>query len=148
MEKNIEALENVRQELVNNHQSLHHTINESLKGTDFKVGVVDIYFFYITVELVITGKDKSEKSCWNNLTFRLDEKDHNTEKGVKFTSYIGTSGSFDLDDNSVCSLNNFYINVGKVLGNKELLGNIKNTMLVHAAAIRELDKKMNELTIK
>ena len=144
MENNI-SLENVRQALVKDFQSLHDTINEALKGTDFKVGIVDVGFFYTTVELTITKDGKEQAFNCSRLVLRLDEDDFKTKEGRKFTTNIGTTGEFDLDDTDICSRNNFYINVGKLLGNKEMLGNIRKALEVHSASICELRKKIYEL---
>lgn len=66
---------------------------------------------------------------------------------IKFTSNIGT-GEFDLNDNSKGSRNTFYIQVGKLLGDQNIMDIIKNGMIVYGAAIRENRDKLKELRNK
>lgn len=145
MEKNNKTLDDVRLALANNFKSLQDTINNMLKGTDFKVGDTDVAAFTTTVELVIIDEKNPKSFNPSCLTLRLDEDEYRTQKGRKFTTNIGTTGSFDLYDNSIYSRNNFYINVGKLLGDKNNLANIANSMYIHAVAIRELRRQIYEL---
>lgn len=145
MEKNNKTLDDVRLALANNFKSLQDTINNMLKGTDFNVADTDVAAFSTTVELVIINENGPKTFNPSLLTLRLDEDEYRTQKGRKFTTNIDTIGSFDLFDNNISSRTNFYINVGKLLGDKNNLANIANSMYIHAVAIRELRRQIYEL---
>lgn len=143
------SAEEIKEVITNNYKSLEDIVNNLVSKTDFRVGSSSVDCNQATIKLVIyTDPDKEENARWNTLELSLEEDILDTGKGKRFVTNIGTTGEFDLEDTSRGSRANFYIQVGKVLGDSELLSNIKNALIVHAAAIRELREQWRELNTK
>lgn len=143
------SAEKIKEAITNDYKSLEDIVNNLVSKTDFRVGSSSVDCNQATIKLVIyTDPDKEETARWNTLELSLEEDILDTGKGKRFVTNIGTTGDFDLEDTSRGSRANFYIQVGKVLGDSELLGNIKNALIVHAAAIRELREQWRELNTK
>lgn len=148
MEKeNYTTIEQVKSAIKNLYYDMKETFNNSLEGiTDFRVYDIQCSVDYISVSLAIyLDEEKEEIARWNILKLRLEEDIYETGNGRKFTSNIGTTGEFDLDDNSKGSRNNFYIQVGKVLGNESLMGTIYDGLMVYGTAIREQRSRLKNL---
>ena len=143
------SAEEIKEVITNNYKSLEDIVNNLVSKTDFRVGSSSVDCNLATIKLVIyTDPEKEETARWSTLELSLEEDILDAGKGKRFITNIGTTGDFDLDDTSRGSRANFYIQVGKVLGDSELLGNIKNALIVHAAAIRELREQWRELNTK
>lgn len=141
--------EEVREAIVNAYKSLEDIVNNLVSKTDFRVGETGVGGDRANVDLVIyTDPDADKTASWNHLDLYLEEDIFETGKGQQFKTNIGTTGEFSLDDTSKGSRANFYIQVGKVLCDAELLGSIKNALIVHAAAIRGLRNQWKELKEK
>ena len=146
MTTNFNSLEEVRTAIANSYKSLEDVVNNLVSKTDFRVGETSVGCDRATVELVIyTDPEKKETARWSTLNLTLEEDIFETGKGQQFKTNIGTTGEFNLDDTSKGSRANFYIQVGKVLGDSELLDSIKNALIVHSTAIRELRKEWRKL---
>lgn len=148
MEKeNYTTIEQVKSAIKNLYSDMKETFNNSLEGiTDFRVYDIQCSVDYISVTLAIyLDEEKEEIARWNTLKLRLEEDIYETGNGRKFTSNSGTTGEFDLDDNSKGSRNNFYIQVGKVLGNESLMGTIYDGLMVYGTAIREQRSRLKNL---
>lgn len=146
---NFTSAEQVKEVIANNYKSLEDIVNNLVSKTDFRVGETWVGSDRANVKLVIyTDPKKDETVRWADLDLSLEEDIFDEGWGEKFVTNIGTTGEFNLDDTSKGSRANFYIQVGKVLGDSELLGNIKNALIVHSAAIRELRKIWKELSEK
>jgi len=149
METKFTSAEQVREVIVNNYKSLEDIVNNLVSKTDFRVGETSVCGDRATVELVIyTDPEQKETARWNTLTLSLEDDIFETGKGQQFKTNIGTTGEFNLDDTSKGSRANFYIQVGKILGDSKLLDSIKNAMIVHSAAIRELREQWRMLNKK
>lgn len=142
--------EQIREAIANDYKSLEDIINNLVSKTDFCVGETHVDCDSITIRLVIyTNPEKNETVRWSNLTLSLeDDEIFEPGKGKQFKTNIGTTGEFSLEDTSKDSRANFYIQVGKVLGNAKMLGEIKNAMIVHADAIRDLRNEYKKLREK
>lgn len=150
MEKNNVTIEQVKDAIRNAYSDMKKTINNALEGhTDFEVYDYNCTIDRFSVSLAIyLDEDKTKVNNWNILGLGLEEDVFEPSKGSKFTSNIGTTGGFDLDDKSKGSRNNFYIQVGKVLGNENIMSTIKNAMITYGAAIREMREQMRNLREK
>lgn len=143
------SAEKIKEAITNNYKSLEDIVNNLVSKTDFRVGSSSVDCNLATIKLVIyTDPEKEETARWSTLELSLEEDIFDTGKGKRFVTNIGTTGDFDLDDTSRGSRANFYIQVGKVLGDSELLCYIKNALIVHAAAIRELRKQRKEIQLE
>lgn len=143
------SAEEVRAAIVNAYKSLEDTVNNLVSKTDFRVGGTYVGCDRSNVELVIyTDPDEKEPSRLSSLNLYLEEDIFETGKGQQFKTNIGTTGEFSLEDTSKGSRANFYIQVGKVLGDSELLDNIKNALIAHSTAINELRKQWQKLNKK
>lgn len=148
MEKeNYTTIEQVKSAIKNLYSDMKETFNNSLEGiTDFRVYDIQCSVDYISVSLAIyLDEEKEEIARWNILKLRLEEDFYETGNGRKFTSNIDTTGEFNLDDNSKGSRNNFYIQIGKVLGNESLMGTIYDGLMVYGTAIREQRSRLKNL---
>lgn len=146
---NYTSSEQVKEAIFNNYKSLEDIVNNLVSKTDFRVGETCAGSNSITIELIIyTDLEKEETVRWNSLKLSLEDDVFKTGKGRQFKTNIGTTGEFSLEDTSKSSRANFYIQVGKILGDSELLGCIKNALIVHAAAIRELRKQWKEIQLE
>ena len=150
MENNNANIEQFKAAIKNLYSDMKETFNNSLEGiTDFRVYDIHCQCDYIAVILAIyIDKEKKEIARWNTLELRLEEDIFDTGKGRKFTSNIGTTGEFEVNDKSKGSRNNFYIQVGKVLGNESLMGIIKDGLMVYGTAIREEREELRNLREK
>ena len=150
MENNNANIEQVRAAIKNLYSHMKETFNNALEGvTDFRVYDIQCSVDYISVKLAIyLDEEKEEIARWNVLELRLEEDIYETGKGRKFTSNIGTTGEFDLDDKSKGSRNNFYIQVGKVLGSDSLMGTIRDGLIVYGIGIREKREQLRNLREK
>lgn len=143
------SAEEIKEVITNNYKSLEDVVNNLMSKTDFRVGTSSVDSDQASITLVIyTDPEKEETARWSTLKLSLEEDNFDTGKGKRFITNIGTTGDFDLEDTSRGSRANFYIQVGKVLGDSELLCYIKNALIVHAAAIRELRKQRKEIQLE
>ena len=143
------SAEEVREAIVKDYKSLEDTVNKLVSKTDYRVGGTSVGCDRAMVELVIyTDPGQKKPARRNTLTLSLEDDIFETGKGQQFKTNIGTTGEFSLDDTSNGSRANFYIQVGKVLGDSELLGNIKDALIVHSIAIRELRNVWRKLDKK
>lgn len=150
MEKNNATIEQVKAAIKNLYSDMKETFNNSLEGiTDFRVYDIHCQCDYIAVILAIYLDEENKKIArWNTLELRLEEDIFEIGKGRKFISNIGTNGEFDLNDKSKGSRNNFYIQVGKVLGNESLMGTIYDGLMVYGTAIRDKKEELRNLREK
>ena len=148
MEEDNTKIEQLRDSIKNLYSDMKETFNNALKGySDFRVYDTHCFFNGIVVKFAIfLNEDKGEIAKWSTIELVLEEVDIlEGNNDIKFTSNIGTTGEFDLNDCSKGSRNNFYIQVGKLLGNQNVMDIIKNGMIVYGAAIRENREKLKRL---
>ncbi|MBQ8709408.1 MAG: hypothetical protein IJ550_02335 [Bacteroidaceae bacterium] len=69
------------------------------------------------------------------------------KENAEFSTNIGTCGGQDLLDDSFGSRTFFYIQLGELLKNKELLQNIKNTMESLTEQLKAAEKVMNRIEL-
>lgn len=148
MENNNIKIEQLRDSIKNLYSDMKKTFDNALEGnSDFRVYDAHCFANGIVVKFAIyLNEGKGEIAKWNTIEFVLEELDiFENNNDIKFTSNIGTAGEFDLNDRSKESRNNFYIQVGKLLGNQSIMDIIKNGMIVYGAAIRENRDKLKRL---
>ena len=151
MEEDNTKIEQLRDSIKNLYSDMKESFNNALKGySDFRVYDTHCFFNGMAVKFAIfLNEDNDEIAKWNTIELVLEEVDIlEGNNDIKFTSNIGTTGEFDLDDNSKGSRTNFYIQVGKLLGNQNIMDIIKNGMIVYGTAIRENRDKLKELRNK
>jgi hypothetical protein len=143
------SAEKIKEAITNDYKLLEDVVNNMVSKTDFRVGTSSVDSDQASITLVIyTDPEKEETARCSTLKLSLEEDIFDTGKGKRFVTNISTTGDFDLEDTSRGSRANFYIQVGKVLGDSELLSDIKTVLIVHAAVIRGLRKKWRELNTK
>lgn len=151
MENNNSKIEQLRDSIKNLYSDMRETFNNVLGGiSDFRVYDTHCFINGMAVKFAIfLNEDKGEIAKWNTIELVLEEVDIlEGNNDIKFTSNIGTTGEFNLNDSSKGSRTNFYIQVGKLLGNQNVMDIIKNGMIVYGAAIRKNRDKLKELRNK
>lgn len=136
------SLESLKLAISENYKSLEDKVNNLVANTDFRVDELSFGATCTSINLVIySSDDKKKPVLCANLTLLLEEDPFDDSKEPQFTTNIGSTGKFSLEDTSKESRANFYIQVGKILADSEALGKIKNAMIAHSAAISELRKQ-------
>lgn len=132
------------------YSDMKETLNNALEGyTDFRVYNIRCSCDYISVRLAIyLDKGNKEIAKLNTISFMLEQNRDVPvgNKSFKFTSTIdNTTGEFDLKDKSKGSRTNFYVQVGKVLGNEDIMAIMYNGMRIYGSAIQETKKELENL---
>ena len=139
-------LEDVKNEIIENFNMFKSHVSDLLTATDFKV--VDFSLGYSGSSVKLGILDKAGVAVFGSSINICLERDMFRKVKYKLRTSIGTTGEFDIEDTSLDARANFYIQVGKLLGDSELIGNIKNSMIVYGAAISELQNEYSELSKK
>ena len=145
---NFTSTEDVKDAIENCFKAFEDAVNNLLAKTDFRIANTSISTCAATITLAIyTSPNSKEYARWNTLDLILEE-DPFELKDAQFKTNIGTTGEFSLNDTDRGSRANFYIQVGKILGDSELLRFIKSDMAICIAEIRELREQWRRLNKK
>lgn len=139
-------LKEIKNEITKNFNLFKSHVNDLLTATDFKVEDFSLGYSGSSVKLGIF--DKAGVAVFGSSINICLERDMFGKVKYKLITSIGTTGEFDIEDTSLDARANFYIQVGKLLGDSELIGNIRNSMIIYGAAISELQKEYSELIEK
>lgn len=139
-------LEEIKNEITENFNLFKSHVSDLLTAIDFKV--VDFSLGYSGSSVKLGILDKEGAVVFGSSINICLERDMFGKVKYKLRTSIGTTGEFDIEDTSLDARANFYIQVGKLLGDSELIGNIKNAMITYGVVISELQKEYLEIREK
>lgn len=130
---NFKNSEDVKKEIVKKQKEFLHNIGNVLSPMGFIITDCNIGF----VEFGLLDSNGLWLVCKTKISI---ERDQFNQGEYKLVTNFGATGAFNMEDSDTA---NFYIQVGKLLGDSSLLKYIKDALISYETTISELQKKFS-----